>query len=142
MQDVVMRFKVHMVKQLYYDLQKYDDERDDIGQVTLYNSENTTIEYHKMVEILDPFGYTGDAELYYLLPVPGINLLDGLKRINGAEDVKLMVDDHAKAGTKICHLYLVNRSESPNMTSPREESPNMTSPREDSPDMTSPREDS
>ena len=109
-----MRFKVHMVKQLFSDLQKYDDERDNIVQVTLCKSENTTIEYHKM-EILDPFGYTGDAELYYLLPVPGINLLDGLKRINGAEDVKLMVDDHAKAGTKICHLYLVNKAESPDL---------------------------
>jgi len=97
--DVVMRFKVHMVKQVYSDLQKYDDERDDIAQVTICKPE-TTIEYHKMVEVLHPFGYAGDAQLYYLDPVPGIEVSAGLVKINGAEDVKLMVNDHAKAGIK------------------------------------------
>ena len=68
-----------------------------------------------MVEVLHPFGYTGDTELHYLLPDPGIDVSAGLVKINGAEYVKLMVNDHAKAGTKICHLYLVNKAESPDL---------------------------
>ena len=67
-----------------------------IAQVTICKPE-TTIEYHKMVEVLHPFGYTGDTELHYLLPDPGIDVSAGLVNINGA-DVKLMVNAHAKAG--------------------------------------------
>jgi len=50
-----------------------------------------------MVEVLHPFGYTGDTELHYLLPDPGIDVSAGLVKINGA-DVKLMVNAHTKAG--------------------------------------------
>ncbi|KAG2561423.1 hypothetical protein PVAP13_8KG217000 [Panicum virgatum] len=108
--DVVMRFKIHRVKELYYDLQKYADNRDELSQITIGAPANS-IEYAESVAALIEHGYTQDARLYYLSPVPGSEPSTGLLKIDGQEDVMQMVSAHAEQRTKICHLYLVNGSD-------------------------------
>jgi len=110
MQDVVMRFKVHRVKELYPDLQKYSDSRDELDQFTIL-APAISIEYALFVESLVPFGYIKGALLYYLSPVPGSEPQTGLLSIDGPDEVRQMVSAHVEQGTKICHLYLVSDSD-------------------------------
>ena len=109
MQDVVMKFKVHKVKQLYSDLQKYGDSRDELSQFSI-GAPAITIEYAELLGALNHHGYTWDAQLYYLSPIPGSQPSTGLFKIDGPDEVRQMVSVHVEQGTKICHLYLVNGS--------------------------------
>ncbi|CAO2034813.1 unnamed protein product [Urochloa humidicola] len=105
--DDVMRFKVHVVDELYPDLKKYYDSREyNVGQFTITNPA-TTVEFGTMLETLRDYGYRGDAELYYLNPFPGSTPSTGLCKIYGQEQVDDLVLAHAAQRTKICHLYLV-----------------------------------
>ena len=52
MQDVVMRFMVHRVKELYPDLQKYGDSRDELGQFSI-RAPAISIEYAELVGSLE-----------------------------------------------------------------------------------------
>ncbi|CAO2038783.1 unnamed protein product, partial [Urochloa humidicola] len=105
--DDVMRFKVHVVDELYPDLKKYYDSREyNVGLFTITNPA-TTVEFVTMLETLRDYGYRGDAELYYLNPFPGSTPSTGLCKINGQQQVDELVLAHAAQRTKICHLYLV-----------------------------------
>jgi hypothetical protein len=109
-----MRFKVHTVKELYPDLNKYCDNREE-GNIGMFNNvhSTTTIEWVMMSDALRPFGYNGAAELYNMNPAAGGNELSigyGLIKILGQqEEVNEMVLAHG--GTKICHLYIVGPEE-------------------------------
>ena len=50
--------------------------------------------------------------MYYL--IPGSQPQTGLVRIEGPEEVNILLIAHAHEGTKICHLYVVNGSDSAN----------------------------
>ena len=56
MQDVVMKFKVHKVKQLYSDLQKYGDSRDELSQFSI-GAPAISIEYAELLGALNHHGY-------------------------------------------------------------------------------------
>ena len=60
MQDVVMKFKVHKVKQLYSDLQKYGDSRDELSQFSI-GVPAISFEYAKLLGALNHHGYTQDT---------------------------------------------------------------------------------
>ena len=60
MQDVVMRFKVHRVKELYPNLQKYSDSRDELGQFSI-RAPAISIEYAELLGALNHHGYTQDT---------------------------------------------------------------------------------
>ena len=81
MQDVVMRFMVHRVKELYPDLQKYGDSRDELGQFSI-RAPAISIEYAELVGSLEHHGYTKDALLYYLSHVLGSEPPTGLLLID------------------------------------------------------------
>ncbi|XP_066316111.1 uncharacterized protein [Miscanthus floridulus] len=104
--DVVMRFILHSVKELYSDLKKYYDSREELGQFTIIKP-TTSVEFVTMLGALKPFGYRGDVQLYYLNPAPGSQPSTGLVQIDGQEEVNELVLAHEKEGTKICYLYLV-----------------------------------
>ena len=107
MQHVVMRFKIHSVKEIYSDLQKYYDSREELAEFAI--TEPATVEYYILSQHLTAyFGYKGDAQLYYLNPVHGSEPSTALVKIDRQEDVDKMVDAHAHERTKICHLYIVN----------------------------------
>jgi len=105
-QDVVMRFILHSVKELYSDMKKYYDSREELGQFTIVKPA-TSVEFVTMLGALKPFGYRGDGQLYYLNPAPGSQPSTGLVHIDGQEEVNELVLAHEKEETKICHLYLV-----------------------------------
>jgi hypothetical protein len=107
-QDVVMQFKVHTVKELYPDLDKYYDNREEnIGMFNII--EPGIVDFDLLEKSLRCFGYNGGAEVYYLNPGPGStpSIGYGLTRIVGHKEVNEFVRAHAEAMTKICHLYLV-----------------------------------
>ena len=108
MQDVVMRFLVHSVKKLYPDLQEIDS-RDELSQFSI-GAPAITIEYAELLGALNHHGYTQDAQLYYLTPVPGSQPSTRLFKIDGPQDLRQMLSAHDEQSTKICHLYLVNGS--------------------------------
>ncbi|CAD6213987.1 unnamed protein product [Miscanthus lutarioriparius] len=54
--DVVMRFILHSVKELYSDLKKYYDSREELGQFTI-TKPATTVKFVTMLGALKPFGY-------------------------------------------------------------------------------------
>ena len=60
MQAVVMKFKVHKVKQLYFDLQKYDNSRDELSQFSI-GALAISIEYAELLGALNHHGYTQDT---------------------------------------------------------------------------------
>ena len=67
MQNVIMRFKLHLVKEIYPDLRQYYDPRELLAEITV--NEPRTIEYFWFSQHLTKhFGYRGDALLYYLKP--------------------------------------------------------------------------
>jgi hypothetical protein len=68
MQDMVMKFFVHKVPELYSDLQKYD-LRAHLRQFRIA-SPATSVEYADFMKGLFYHGYIGDAEVYYLDPTP------------------------------------------------------------------------
>jgi len=107
MQHVVMRFKIHSVKEIYSDLQKYYDSREELSEFAI--TEPATVEYYILSQHLTAyFGYKGDAQLYYLNHVPRFEPSTALVKIDRQEDVDKMVDAHAHERTDICHLYIVN----------------------------------
>jgi len=101
-----MKFKVHKVEELYPDLEKYD-LRAQLGDFT-FVKEAKTVEYYMFVKQLKLQGYIEDAEVYYLNPSRFSRPPADLIKIDGAEDVKQMMNAHAEEETKICHLYLVS----------------------------------
>ena len=108
MHDVVMRFMVHSVKELYPDLQEIDS-RDELSQITISALANSIV-HAELVRELRDHGYTEDSGLYYLNPDPRSKLPTGLHKIDGPDDVMQMVSAHEENMTKICHLYLVSGS--------------------------------
>ena len=110
MQDVVLRFMVHSVKELYPDLQEIDS-RDELSQITISAPANSIV-HAELVQELRDHGYTEDSGLYYLNPDPRSKLPTGLHKNDGPDDVTQMVSAHEEKMTKICHLYLVNGSRS------------------------------
>ena len=108
MQDVVMRFMVHSVKELYPDLQEIDS-RDELSQITISAPANSIVHAELVREVRD-HGYTEDSGLYYLNPDLRSELPTGLHKIDGPDDVTQMVSAHEEQMTKICHLYIVNGS--------------------------------
>ena len=108
MHDVVMRFMVHSVKELYPDLQEIDS-LDELSQITISAPANSIV-HAELVRELRDHGYTEDSGLYYLNPDLRSELPTGLHKIDGPDDVMQMVSAHEEKMTKICHLYLVNGS--------------------------------
>ena len=108
MQDVVLRFMVHSVKELYPDLQEIDS-LDELSQITISALANSIV-HAELVRELKDHGYTEDSGLYYLNPDPRSELPTGLHKIDGPDDVMQMVSAHEENMTKICHLYLVSGS--------------------------------
>ncbi|KAG2578222.1 hypothetical protein PVAP13_6NG209700 [Panicum virgatum] len=104
MQDGVMNFKVHHVKEVYSKLWLYDDSRDQLIQFAVLKLQ--TIEFKFMLQCLHIHGFTGSAELYYIPPFS--KLPAGLVLIDGEEDVKKMVSVHLELSIRNFHLYLVN----------------------------------
>lgn len=98
----MVRFKVHLVEKLYLHPIEYLDAP--IGMKTFLQP--LQIEWYRLVEEMTSLGYKGDAELYYLKP--GCEPPAGLVKILGPQEVDEMMVAHA--GTKICHLYIVNGS--------------------------------
>ena len=94
------------MKELYSDLKKYYDSREELCQFTIVKPA-TSVEFVTMLGALKPFGYRGDGQLYYLNPAPGSQPSTGLVPIDGQEEVNELVLAHEKEGTKICHLHLV-----------------------------------
>ena len=93
-----MCFKVHHVKEVYSDLWKYGDSRDQLSQFRILKPQ--TIEYHFMVQCpCNNHGYKGSVELYYLPPLS--EPATGLVRITREEDVKKMMTVHAEQGPGI-----------------------------------------
>ena len=102
-----MWFKLHGVKEIYSDLEKYYDSREELSEFAII--EPSTIEYFSILDhLMKYFGYRGGALLYYLNPAPGSEPSIALVQIDGQEDVDKMVDAHTQRKTKICHLYIVN----------------------------------
>jgi len=110
MQDVVLRFMVHSVKELYPDLQEIDS-LDELSQITISAPANSIV-HAELVRELRDHGYTEDSGLYYLNPDPRSKLPTGLHKNDGPDDVTQMVSAHEEKMTKIHHLYLVNGSRS------------------------------
>ena len=110
MQDVVLRFMVHSVKELYPDLQEIDS-LDELSQITISAPANSIV-HAELVRELRDHGYTEDSGLYYLNPDPRSKLPTGLHKNDGPDDVRQMVSAHEEKMTKIHHLYLVNGSRS------------------------------
>ena len=114
-QNVVMRFILHSVKELYSDLREYYDSREELGEFAFTESP-TTVKFVTMLEALKPFGYRGGGQLYYLNPAPGsqpstgLVQMDGLVQIDGQEEVDQLMLAHEKERIKTCHLYLVTGS--------------------------------
>ena len=104
MQDVVTRFMVHIVKELYLDLQEIDSQ-DKLSKITFGASANSIV-YVELVGALS--GIHRDIGLYYLSPDPRSKPPNGLLKIDAPDDMTQMVSAHAEQRTKICHLYLVN----------------------------------
>ncbi|CAD6267145.1 unnamed protein product [Miscanthus lutarioriparius] len=67
-EDVVMKFKVHKVKELYSDLQKYDLQ----GELREFSIVRPaiTVKFATFTEALRWHGYIRDVEVYYFNPAP------------------------------------------------------------------------
>ena len=81
MQDVVMKFKVHKVKELYFDLQKYD-LRGELREFSIVRPA-ITVKFATFTEALRWHGYIRDVEVYYLNPAPWSEPSTGLVKIVG-----------------------------------------------------------
>ena len=90
-----MRFILHSVKELYSDMKKYYDSREELGQFTIVKPA-TSVEFVTMLGALKPFGYRGDGQLYYLNPAPGSQPSTRLVKIDGQEEVNQLMHAHAQ----------------------------------------------
>jgi hypothetical protein len=57
-QDAIMQFILHLVKELYSDMKEYCDSREELGEFTI-TKPATIIKFVTILESLKPFGYKG-----------------------------------------------------------------------------------